>query len=99
MANTDGVPQGNTDGAEKPEESNDSSGTFNWDDFDSDVGAINLDLSKVGSIPGSSKQSVAETTAEILRRHQWLIFGTFLLKTSHLNMLIIILSNSSCHGS
>ena len=56
-ANTDGVPQGNTDGAEKSGESTDSDGTFDWDDFNPDAGAIPLDLSKVGNILGSSKQT------------------------------------------
>ena len=71
QTNTDGVPQGNPDGTEQPGESADSSGTFNWDDFDSDAGAIPLDLNKVYAIPGTFKQSVAQTTAELLRRHQW----------------------------
>ena len=72
MENTDGVPQGNPDGTEKPGESTDSSGTFDWDDFDSDAGAIHIDLDKVTDIPGFSKQSVSESTAEVLRRHQWM---------------------------
>ena len=70
-ANTDGAPQGNTVDAEKLGESTDSDGTFDWDDFDPDAGAIKLDLRKVGSIPGSSKQTQPESTAEIVRRHQW----------------------------
>ena len=70
-ANTDGVPQGNTDGAEKSGESTDSDGTSDWDDFDPDAGAIKLDLRKVDSLPGSSKQTQPESTAEIVRRHQW----------------------------
>ena len=70
--NTDGVPQGNPDGTEKPGESTDSSGTFDWDDFESDAGALHIDLDKVAAIPGSFKQSVAQTTAELLRRHQWM---------------------------
>ena len=71
QANADGVPQGNPNGTEQPGESADSSGTFNWDDFDSDVGAIPLDLDKVATLPGNFKQSEAHTTAELLRRHQW----------------------------
>ena len=41
----------------KSGESTDSDGTFDWDDFDLDAGAIKLDLRKVGSIPGSYKQT------------------------------------------
>ena len=62
-ANTYGAPQGNTDDAEKPGKSTDSSGTFDWDDFEPDAGAIKL--------PGSSEQTQPESTAEIVRRHQW----------------------------
>ena len=58
-ANPDGAPQGNPDTAEKSGESTDSDGTddFDWDDFNPDAGAIQVDLSKVGGIPGSSKQT------------------------------------------
>ena len=34
-------------------------------------GAIQVDLSKVGGIPGSSKHHQPDSAAEILRRHQW----------------------------
>ena len=70
--NPDGATHANTDDAEQPEESNDSSGTFNWDDFEPDAGTIKLDLDKIHGIPASFKQSVAQSTAEILRQHQWL---------------------------
>ena len=70
-ANTDGIPHANTDGADKSGESTDSSGTFDWDDINPDAGAIKVDLSKVAGIPGSSKQTRPESTAEILRRRQW----------------------------
>ena len=53
--NPDGTTPANADDAEQPEESNDSSGTINWDDFEPDAAAINLDLDKVHGIPGSSK--------------------------------------------
>ena len=43
----------------------------NWDDFNPDAGAIPIDLSKVGGILGSSKQSQPESTAELVRRSQW----------------------------
>ena len=66
--NPDGATHANTDDAEQPEESNDSSGTFNWDDFEPDAGTIKLDLDKIHGIPGSSKQSVPESTAEMLRK-------------------------------
>ena len=69
--NPDGATHTNTDDAEQPEESNDSSGTFNWDDFEPDAGTIKLDLNKIHGIPGSSKQSVPESTAEMLRKYQW----------------------------
>ena len=72
MENTDGVPEGNPDGTENPGESTDSSGTFNWDDFEDDVGAIHLDLDKVAAIPGNFKESEAQTTAELVRKHQWM---------------------------
>ena len=46
-ANADGVPHANTEDADKSRESTDSSGTFYWDDFDPDAGAIQIDLGKV----------------------------------------------------
>ena len=53
-ANTDdGTTPANADDAEQPEESNDSSGTINWDDLEPYIGAINLDLNKVHGIPGN----------------------------------------------
>ena len=51
-----------------------------------------LDLRKVGSIPGSSKQTQPESTAEIVRRHQWVNDWHLPLKISHLNMHMPILS-------
>ena len=72
QTNPDGATHANTDDAEQPEESNDSSGSFNWDDFEDDSGAIKLDLDKVAAIPGNFKQSEAQINAEIVRRHQWL---------------------------
>ena len=53
-------PQGNPDTARKSGESTDSDGTFDWDDFNPDAGAIEVDLSKVGGIPRSPKQSQPE---------------------------------------
>ena len=71
-ASPDGIPSTNPDGAGKSGESNDSEDdSFGWDDFNPDAGVVQVDLSKVGGIPGSSKQSRPESTAEILRRHQW----------------------------
>ena len=70
-ANPDGAFQGNPDTAEKSGESTDSDGTFDWDDFNPDAGAIQVDLSKVEGIPGSSKQTQPDSTAEMVRRHQW----------------------------
>ena len=70
--NPDGTTPANADDAEQPEESNDSSGTINWDDFEPDAAAIKLDLNKVNGIPGSSKHSEPESPHEMLRKYQWM---------------------------
>ena len=41
------------------------------DDFNPDAAAIQVDPSKVGGIPGSSKQQQPEYPAEVIKRHQW----------------------------
>ena len=61
----------NPDTAEQLGELTDSDDDFDWDDFNPDAAAIQVDLSKVGGIPGSSKQQQPDSAAEILRRHQW----------------------------
>ena len=70
-ANTDGALQANPDTAEKSGESTDSDDDdFDGDDFNPDGAAIQVDLHKVGSIPGSSKRQ-PDSAAETLRKHQW----------------------------
>ena len=70
--NTDGAPQANPDTAEKSGESTDSEDDdFDGDDFNPDGATIQLDLHKVGGVPGSSKHQ-PHPAAEILRRHQWM---------------------------
>ena len=68
-ANTDGALQANPDNAEKLGESTDSDDDdFDGDDFNPDGAAIQVDLHKVGSVPGSSKHQ-PDSPAETLRKH------------------------------
>ena len=70
--NTDGAPQANPDTAGKSGESTDSEDDdFDGDDFNPDGAAIQIDLHKVGGVPGSSKHQ-PHPAAETLRRHQWM---------------------------
>ena len=71
--NTDGAPQANPDTAEKSGESTDSEDDdLDGDDLNPDGdAAIQLDLHKVGGVPGSSRHQ-PHPAAEILRRHQWM---------------------------
>ena len=69
--NTDGAPKENTDTAGKSGEStNSDDDDFDGDDFNHDGAAIQIDLHKVGGVPGSSKHQ-PHPAAETLRRHQW----------------------------
>ena len=75
QANTDGTTPAIADDAEQPEESNDSSGTINWVELESNVeaaAAMNLDLDKVHGIPGNSKHGEPYSPHEMLRKDQWM---------------------------
>ena len=75
QATDDGTTPANADGAGQPEESNDSSGTINWEELESNADAtadVNLNLDKVHGIPGNSKHAEPDSPHELIRKHQWM---------------------------